>query len=52
MADFKAHITKINNVSDMPFMKPVKALINEQITSMYTFQTEIKNENMQQNERN
>ena len=37
MADFKAHILKINNVSDMPFMIPVKALINEQITAMYAF---------------
>lgn len=52
IADFKAHILKINNVSDMPFMNPVKALVNEQITAMYTFQSEIKNENMKQNERN
>ena len=29
MTEYKIHIDKINNNSDMPFMKPIKAIIDE-----------------------
>ena len=47
--EFKAHIEKLHNNKDMPFLAPIKAIIDEQITNMYSFQTEIKQE-MRRNE--
>ena len=35
----------MTNNQEMPFMAPVKALIDEQITTMYSFMNEIKSDN-------
>ena len=32
----------MTNNTDMPLLKPIKAIINEQVTAMYTFQNEIR----------
>ena len=32
------------NQTDLPFMKPLKGIINEQITALFTFQSEIRSE--------
>ena len=42
IADFKAHVEKMTSNTDMPMLQPIKAIIDEQITTMYTFQNEIK----------
>ena len=42
IAEFKAHVEKMTSNTDMPMLKPIKAIIDEQITTMYTFQNEIK----------
>ena len=42
MTEHKAHIEKMTNNSDMPLLKPIKAIIDEQITAMYSFQNEVR----------
>ena len=52
MIEHKLYVEKMTNNREMPFMAPVKALIDEQITTMYTFMNEIKSENKSQMSRN
>ena len=52
IVEHKNHMEKIANNKDVPFMEPVKALVNEQITTMYSFMNEIKAESKNQIARN
>ena len=38
MQDHKAYVERMTDNTNMPILKPFKALINEQVTAMYTFQ--------------
>ena len=42
VAEFKAYIERITNNTDMPWIKPIKAIIDEQVTVMFSFMNEIK----------
>lgn len=42
MTEYKNHIDKMTNNTEMPLLKPIKAIIDEQITSNYSFQNEVK----------
>ena len=42
VAEFKAHIERMTNNTDMPMLKPIKSIINEQVTVMFSFMNEIK----------
>ena len=41
MAEHKEHIEKTTNSADMSFLAPIKTIIDEQVTAMYSFQNEI-----------
>lgn len=49
MAEHKSYVDRMNNNNDMPFMAPIKAIIDEQVTSMYSFQNEVAS-NVKQSE--
>ena len=38
MQDHKAYVERMTDNTNMPILNPFKALINEQVTAMYTFQ--------------
>ena len=38
MKEHKAYVERMTDNTDMPLLKPFKALINEQVTAMYAFQ--------------
>ena len=42
VAEFKAHIERMTNNTDMPWLKPIKTIIDEQVTVMFSFMNEIK----------
>ena len=37
ITEHKQHIAKMTSNTDMPMLKPIKAIIDEQITAMYSF---------------
>ena len=44
LVEHKNYVERMTNNKDLPFLDPVKALVNEQITTMYSFMSEIKAE--------
>ena len=52
LTEHKNYVERMTNNKDIPFMEPVKAVVNEQITTMYSFMSEIKAESKAQVARN
>ena len=51
MAEFKAYIESITNNTDMPMLKPIKSIIDEQVTVMFSFMNEIKDDLRRESEK-
>ena len=52
ISEHKAHVSKMTSNTEMPFIAPIKALIDEQITTMYSFINEVTADNKAQKARN
>jgi len=51
IAEHKEHVEKTTNSSDMSFLAPIKAIIDEQVTAMYGFQNEMSRDMKLQEQR-